>query len=208
MRLGRMLQSIRVNASPVVVIIAGPNGAGKSTAAPKVLQGALGVTEFVNADEIARGLSGFNPEGVAIAAGRVMLSRLRDLAEQRVSFAFETTLASRSVAPWLKRLAESGYMVHLVFFWLPSADVAIARVAQRVGTGGHHVPAADVRRRYERGLRNFFALYRHFATTWRLYDSSTREPHLVAARLDLKGIEVYDQNVWADVKRFGGDDDT
>lgn len=184
-----MLQSIRVNASPAVVIIAGPNGAGKSTAAPKVLQGALGVTEFVNADEIARGLSGFNPEGVAIAAGRVMLSRLRDLAEQRISFAFETTLASRSFAPWLERLAESGYMVHLVFFWLPSADVAIARVAQRAGTGGtmslQRMSAADS-----------------------LYDSSTREPHLVAARLDLKGVEIYDQDVWADVERFGGDDDT
>jgi len=142
-------------ARPSVVILAGPNGAGKSTTAPLLLQGALGVTEFVNADEIARGLSGFNPQGAAIAAGRVMLARIRDLGAQRVSFAFETTLASRSFAPWLKKLTRSGYAVHLVFLWLPSDDLALARVADRVRRGGHDVPAPTVRRRYRSGIRNF-----------------------------------------------------
>ena len=100
---------------PSVVVLAGPNGAGKSTAAPALLQGALGVTEFVNADAIARGLSAFDAERAALPAGRVMLRRLRDLARQRVSFAFETTLASRSFAPWLAELKRDGYSIHIVF---------------------------------------------------------------------------------------------
>ena len=113
---------------PCVVILAGPNGAGKSTAAPELLQGELAVTEFVNADVIARGLSAFDPDRAAIAAGRVMLTRLDELARQRESFAFETTLASRSFAPWLRDLRASGYAVHLFFLWLSSADLAVQRV--------------------------------------------------------------------------------
>src|SRR5262245_44459100 len=125
---------------PSVVILAGPNGAGKSTVAPALLQGPLAVNEFVNADVIARGLSAFDPQSVALAAGRVMRTRLRELAAQRISFAFETTLASRSLAPWLAGLKTDGYHVHLVFLWLPSADFAVDRVAQRVKTGGHAIP--------------------------------------------------------------------
>ena len=136
---------------PSVVILAGPNGAGKSTAAPALLQGALAVDEFVNADVIARGLSAFEPDRVAIAAGRIMLARLDELAAQRVDFAFETTLATRSFAPWLLGLTLSGYDVHLFFLWLSSADLAVARVADRVRAGGHHVPEAVVRRRYSAG---------------------------------------------------------
>ena len=110
---------------PSVVILAGPNGAGKSTAAPELLQGELSVREFVNADVIARGLSAFDPDGAAIAAGRVMLARLDELAHQRQSFAFETTLASRSFAPWLRDLRASGYAVHLFFLWLSSPELAV-----------------------------------------------------------------------------------
>src|SRR6516225_8899139 len=125
--------------SPYAVVLAGPNGAGKSTAAPMILKDALGVDEFVNADVIARGLSGFEPERAAMAAGRIMLARLRELARQRSSFAFETTLASRSFAPWLKDLLATRYQFHLVFLWLPSPDLAVARVAARVREGGHDV---------------------------------------------------------------------
>lgn len=153
---------------PSVVVLGGPNGAGKSTAAPALLQGALAVNEFVNADVIARGLSAFAPESAAIAAGRVMLGRLHELAAQRVTFAFETTLASRSFAPWLRSLRVSGYEVQLVFLWLPSADFAVERVAARVRAGGHNVPAETVRRRYHAGLRNFFSLYEPVASSWRL----------------------------------------
>lgn len=182
---------------PSLVILAGPNGAGKSTVAPALLRGALAVNVFVNADVIASGLSAFNPEGAAIAAGRVMVARLRELAAQRASFAFETTLASRSYAPWLRDLAVSGYTAHLVFLWLPSADFAVDRVAERVRTGGHSVPSETVRRRYAAGLRNFFELYQPLVSGWVLYDSSGPVPRPVAEGLASHPPTVYDRDVWA-----------
>ena len=182
---------------PSVVILAGPNGAGKSTVAPALLRGALAVNEFVNADVIASGLSAFDPDSAAIAAGRVMLARIRELASQRVNFAFETTLASRSFAPWLRQLVTSGYSAHLVFLWLPSADFAVDRVAERVRTGGHNVPPETVRRRYVAGLRNFFQLYQPLVSGWVLYDSSGPVPRPVAEGLASHPPTVYDRDVWA-----------
>jgi predicted ABC-type ATPase len=137
---------------PKVVVIAGPNGAGKSTAAPAVLRNALLVNEFVNADTIAAGLSAFSPEAVAVTAGRAMLQRIRELARERRDFAFETTLASRTFAPWLRKLQSQGYRFHLVYLWLPTVELAVARVAERVRRGGHAVADDIVRRRYERSL--------------------------------------------------------
>ena len=138
--------------------------------------------EFVNADTIAQGLAAFAPDGVAFEAGSIMLARLHQLAARRRDFAFETTLASRSLAPWLADLLGTGYEFHLVFLWLPSADFAVQRVADRVRMGGHHVPEATVRRRYERGLRNFFRLYQPLATSWRMYDNSVMQSaRLIAA---------------------------
>lgn len=188
---------------PSIVVVAGPNGAGKSTVAPALLHGALAVDEFVNADVIASGLSAFDAESAAIAAGRVMLARVHELAERRVTFAFETTLASRTFAPWLRALRTSGYDVQLVFLWLPSADFAIERVADRVRAGGHSVPAETVRRRYRAGLRNFFSLYAQLASAWRLYDSSGPVPRLVAEGLESRPPKVYDQDVWEVVRRQG-----
>ena len=188
---------------PTVVILAGPNGAGKSTVAPALLQGVLAVNEFVNADVIARGISAFDPDSAAITAGRVMLTRLHELAAQRVSFAFETTLASRSFAPWLRELRASGYEIHLLFLWLPSADFALDRVAERVRAGGHDVPAETVRRRYRVGLRNFFHLYEPLVSGWVVYDSSGPRPRLVAERLAPDPPRVYDGDIWAAVTRQG-----
>ncbi|XWK86374.1 MAG: zeta toxin family protein [Phormidium sp.] len=111
---------------PNLIVIAGPNGAGKSTVAPALLQGILRVNEFVNADAIAQGLSAFAPERVAFQAGRIMLERLQQLANQQVNFAFETTLASRTFAPWIANLQQTGYLFNLIFMWLPSAEIAIA----------------------------------------------------------------------------------
>jgi predicted ABC-type ATPase len=150
---------------------------------------------------IARELSGDNPDRAAIAAGRVMLTRLRELADQRVSFAFETTLASRSFAPWLRDL--SGYDVQLVFLWLPSAEFALDRVADRVRMGGHNVPADTVRRRYRTGLLNFFGLYMPMASAWRLYDGSSPSPRLVAESLASQPVRVYDGDVWQVIRRQG-----
>jgi predicted ABC-type ATPase len=169
------------SAKPHVIVVAGPNGAGKSTAAPRLLRDALSVREFVNADTIAAGLSAFRPESVAIAAGRIMLARMRALATAREDFAFETTLASRSFAPWLAGLQRDGYHVHLLFLWLRSPELAVSRVAERVRLGGHDVPVPVIRRRYEAGLQNLFQLYLPLANSWDLFDNSEPgRPRLVA----------------------------
>ena len=188
---------------PSVVVLAGPNGAGKSTAAPLLLREApLDVRLFVNADEIAAERSPADPGGAAIAAGREMLSRLQELAQRRQSFAFETTLASRHFAPWLRRLVESGYSVDILFLWLPSPDLAVARVRSRVMLGGHDVPEAVVRRRYRRGLRNFFELYQPLATTWRVYDSAVSDdPLLIAFGNGETVADVSDVATWARIRR-------
>jgi predicted ABC-type ATPase len=136
--------------APSVVMIGGPNGAGKSTAARSLLRDTLAVTEFVNADVIARGLSGFRPDDSAMTAGRVMLERLRALADKRIDFAFETTMASRSFAPWLRELAGRGYQVHLVFLWLPTPDLAVQR-PRAVRSGGHDVPEETIPALYNAG---------------------------------------------------------
>jgi predicted ABC-type ATPase len=149
---------------PHIVVVAGPNGAGKSTAAPYLLRDTLEVTEFINADTIAAGLSAFRPESVAVAAGRIMLQRMHQLAADRMNFAFETTLASRSHAPWLTRLRADGYRVHLLFLWLRSPQLAIDRVAERVPLGGHDVPAVVVRRRYYKASGISFSCTCHWRT--------------------------------------------
>ena len=124
---------------PTIVVIAGPNGAGKSTAAPFLLKQALGILEFVNADQIASGLSAYSPETVAFQAGRIMLNRLHELAVSKSSFAFESTLSSRTFAPFLKRCQAAGYRVQIFYVALPSAQLAVSRVALRVRRGGHHI---------------------------------------------------------------------
>ena len=183
--------------APGVVVLGGPNGAGKSTAAPRLLRGSLKVEEFVNADTLAQGLSAFRPEDVALQAGRIMLKRFDDLEAQGKSFAFESTLASQALARRLERLKKRAYRIHLVYLWLPTAELAIARVAERVRAGGHDVLSDDVRRRFSRGRRNFFSRYRPLADTWRLYDgSSIRGPRLIASGAAGKPIRVRDQETW------------
>jgi predicted ABC-type ATPase len=185
-----------------VVVIGGPNGAGKSNAASRLLRGPLAVQEFVDADVIARGLSAFNPNAVAIESGRVMLRRLAVLAGQGVSFAFETTLSSRSFAPWLVGLRAQGYRVDVLFLWLPRADLAVARVHDRVNSGGHYVPEETVRRRYERGLFNSFRIYRQVTTSWRLYNNSNRAGPMLIARGGGESVHrVRDRALWALIER-------
>ena len=182
---------------PLAIVIAGPNGAGKSTTAPSLLRDALQVSEFVNADVIAGGLSAFRPDSVAIPAGRAMLERMQHLAEAEANFAFETTLASRSFAPWLARLKRRGYQVHVLFLWLESADLAVDRVAARVRVGGHDVPEITVRRRYERGLRNFFQLYLPLVDSWQMFDNSRAgRPRLVASGREDHVQEVANASLW------------
>jgi predicted ABC-type ATPase len=152
-------------------VIGGPNGAGKSTIAPALLRH-FAIDTFVNADDLARGLSVLNPERRAFEAGRILLRELRRLASARESFAFETTLASKSFAPWLRRLGDDGYDFALGYVWVRSADIAVERVAARVKAGGHHVPEQDVRRRWQRSGFNFWNLYLPLACRWVVYDNS------------------------------------
>lgn len=182
---------------PQVIVISGPNGAGKTTAAEHLLRGAMSIQHFVNADWIARGLGAFDPDSVALEAGRAMLARLKQLAASRSDFAFETTLASRTFAPWIGRLCASGYEFGLLHLWLPDPEQAVSRVADRVRGGGHDVPADVIRRRYHAGLRNFFNLYQPLAGRWRFYDnSSSAGARLIAA--GRRGIEtiVRERKVW------------
>jgi predicted ABC-type ATPase len=165
---------------PSIFIIAGPNGAGKTTVSKAVLRDTLGVREFVNADVIASGLSGFDPERAAFAAGRVMLTRLRELAAARESFAFETTLASRTFAPWLTTLKAEGWEIRILYVWVRSPDISVRRVLARVRKGGHDVPEDVVRRRYRRSIINFFSLYMPLAHSWQVYDNSGDAAELIA----------------------------
>ena len=177
-------------------MIAGPNGAGKSTIAPALLRDELGLAEFVNADVIARGLNGFASERVAMQAGPLMLGRLHDLASLRANFAFETTLASRTFAPFLRRLQQDGYFVHLAYVWVPSAAVSVQRVAARVRAGGHHVPDNDIRRRYGNSLKNLFQLSLALADEWRVVDNSGSPATLVASGQRLQSRRIYDPSLW------------
>lgn len=144
---------------PNLYIISGCNGAGKTTASFTVLPEMLDCQEFVNADEIARGLSPFQPEKVAVEAGRIMLQRIDELLKKEVDFAIETTLATRSYAQTIKRAKTQGYNVTLVYFWLSSPELAIARVKRRVAEGGHNIPEEVIRRRYRNGIHHLFNLF-------------------------------------------------
>ena len=180
-----------------VIVIAGPNGSGKSTAAPALLRDYVGVTEFVNADVIAQGLSAFDAASAAVAAGRIMLARLKELAACQADFAFETTLAARSFEPWLNELKAVGYQTHLIFLWLPTPEMAISRVASRVQRGGHAIPSDVVRRRYDGGLRNFFQLYRPIVKTWRMFDNSVDHGYDLIAEQTLDGdVHICNPVIW------------
>ena len=153
-------------------IIAGCNGAGKTTASLTMLPEIWKCKEFVNADEIARGLSPFNPEGVAIQAGRIMLKRIEYLLKEKVTFSIETTLATRSYAQLIKRAKEQGYVVNLLFFWLPSPNMARKRVDKRVADGEHDIPTEVIERRYYLGISKFFTPYKDLVDFWTLFNMS------------------------------------
>lgn len=157
--------------NPILYIIAGCNGAGKTTASYSVLPDLLDCREFVNADEIAQGLSPFNPESVAIEAGKLMLQRIQLLLSLNKTFAIETTLATRSYAGLVKKAKSQGYRVVLLFFWLPSPEMAINRVAKRVKEGGHNIPTETIIRRYWLGLQNFFEIFMPIVDLWIFYEN-------------------------------------
>ena len=178
-------------------IIAGPNGAGKTTASFNLLPEILHCTNFVNADEIARGLSPFAPETVVIQAARLMLQRIEELLLQKVDFAIETTLATRSYVLLVRRAQRLGYKVHLIFFYLENDEQAIQRVAQRVREGGHNIQEADIRRRFKRGIDNLVHLYLPICDSVLVYNNVQTPAQLVARKRNRsEEIELIDSSEW------------
>jgi predicted ABC-type ATPase len=182
-----------------VVMIGGPNGAGKTTTATTMLRKELRIQEFVNADEIARGLSPLNPEGSARAAGRLMIRRIHELISCGESFAFETTCSGRAHAQTLLRCREAGYRLTLIFLWLSSAKEALSRVARRVAQGGHAVPNGVVVRRYAAGLKNLQRLYLPIADIAYIYDNTDEGGILIAERQPDHALVVCDDRRWRQI---------
>lgn len=180
---------------PNLYIIAGCNGAGKTTASFTLLPEILDCKEFVNADEIARGLSPFQPENAALEAGRIMLNRINDLLIAKADFAFETTLSTRSYVGFIQQAKKLDYKIVIVFFWLESKELAKTRVQSRVKLGGHSIPENVIERRYIRGLDNFFELYRPICDGWIFCNNSDQNTSIVA-RFDGSKVLVENPDIW------------
>jgi predicted ABC-type ATPase len=165
---------------PKLYIISGCNGAGKTTASYTILPEMLDCKEFVNADEIARGISPFKPESVSIQAGKIMIERINNLMANGTDFAIETTLATRIYAKIIKYAQERGYKITLLFFWLSMPNLAVERVKMRVASGGHNIEEKTIRRRYDIGIKNLFSLYIPLCEYWMIINNSTIPQELIA----------------------------
>ena len=197
-----IIRTFAVDMSKNLYIISGCNGAGKTTASYTVLPEILDCREFVNADEIARGLSPFNPEGMAIEAGRLMLKRIEELLSRNETFSIETTLATRSYINLVRRAQAKGYRVNILFFWLRTPELAIQRVAERVQHGGHDIPEDIVRRRYVAGIKNLFRLFIQEVDYWVIYDNTEQPRQKVASgRKDIE-IDVFNEKLFQSIKRY------
>ena len=186
---------------PNLYIIAGCNGAGKTTASMTVLPEILNCYEFVNADEIARGLSPFQPKKVAIEAGRIMLNRIKHLVETGEDFAFETTLATKSYVSFIQKAKERGFKVTLIFVYLNSIELAKQRVKDRVSKGGHHIEVDVIERRYHAGLKNFLHLYMPVSDDWLVFDNSL-DLNIIAQGNSNISIEIYDKLIWTTINEY------
>jgi predicted ABC-type ATPase len=185
---------------PNLYIISGCNGAGKTTASFTILPEMLDCKEFVNADEIAKGLSPFQPENVSFQAGRIMLERIEELINSEVDFAFETTLTTLSYLNTIKLAKEKGYAVTLLFFWLNDVNLAIERVKTRVNEGGHNIPEETIRRRYFRGIYNLSNRFIQLCDFWIVINNSSRPFTFVAEGQGNAKLKIHDELVWQQIK--------
>ncbi len=183
-------------------IISGCNGAGKTTASYTVLPEVLHCKEFVNADEIARGLSPFNPQSMAIEAGRLMLQRIELLLNLNSTFSIETTLATKSYTNLIKRAHAQGYSVFVLFFWLRTPELAIQRVAERVRHGGHDIPEDVIRRRYEAGINNLFNIFMPEVDYWGLYDNSENPRVQIACGGRNADTIIYEETRFNQIRKY------
>lgn len=190
---------------PNLYIIAGCNGAGKTTACYIILPQLLNCKEFVNADIIAAGLSPFNPESVALKAGRIMLARIDELLKAGVDFAFETTLSTKSYVSLINKAKALDYEVTLLYFWLSSPQVAMDRVAKRVSLGGHHIPDDVVDRRYYRGINNLFNLYMPICDSWMIVNSMQQPAEIVAHKINSLPEIIINADIWETLNKQSHD---
>ena len=181
-------------------IIAGCNGAGKTTASFTILPEVLNCKEFINADEIAKGLSPFQPESVAMQAGRIMLARMDELLQKGETFAFETTLATKSYKQKIEWAQANGYEVTLLFFWLCNVAMAKERVAQRVAEGGHSIPTETIERRYHNGIANLFAIYMDMVDICYIFDNSEGERTPIAKKYKGEKEIIYNTDLYNQMK--------
>lgn len=187
---------------PNVYFIAGCNGAGKTTASFTLLPEMLDCKEFVNADNIALGISPFQPQFVSFEAGRVMLQRIEHLVRIKADFAIETTLSSRNYLLKIKDWKKEGYELILVFFWLNNPALAIKRIEDRVKKGGHSVPEEIVIRRYFRGIKNLFNYYIEESNYWLVIDNSMETPEIISEGIKDVEIEIFNQQIWSKIKEI------
>jgi predicted ABC-type ATPase len=185
-----------------IFILGGPNGAGKTTAAEVLLPQKLRIHAFLNADEIARGISPHNVEAVAFEAGRLLIEKMRTLVREGQSFAFETTCSGKSYIRLLKECQADGWRISLIYLWVPSPEYSIARVARRVSQGGHHIPEDVIRRRYLAGLWNMRHLYLPLAYDAFVYDNRDRALRLIARRAAGSPLIVLDEEVWSRIEEL------
>jgi predicted ABC-type ATPase len=181
-----------------VYIIAGPNGSGKTTFAKTFLPQYAKCDRFINADLIAAGLSPFSPEQVAIKSGKLVLEQIKEYSESNVDFGFETTMSGVTYLKYFKMLKEKGYSLNIFFLWINSAQLAIARVKDRVAEGGHNVPVEDIKRRFERSINRFFYEYRLLADQWILFNNAETIPKIIARKQNAH-IEIVDQKLFAKI---------
>ncbi|MBF0431515.1 MAG: zeta toxin family protein [Fibrobacteria bacterium] len=187
---------------PQIFLIGGPNGSGKTTTANELLPVSLNIFEYVNADSIAAGLSPFKPENMAIQAGKLMLRRIKELAEQRKTFAFETTMASRTFGTFLNQCKKKGYITNVIFLWLQNPDLAVERVKLRVKTGGHNIPQEIILKRYVSGIRNFFSIYQPISNNWSVYDNSGKSPVIIAEKSLSSKLKIVNEHKWKIIKEL------
>ena len=186
---------------PRLYIISGCNGAGKTTASYTMLPEMLDCSEFVNSDEFAKGLSPFNPEKASIQASRYMIMKIRYLLKRQQDFGIETTLATRTLLKTIRMAQEAGYTVTLLYFWLNSPDLAVERVAARVGTGGHDIPEETIRRRYRVGIDYFFHDYAPICERWILADNSQIPFRVIAEGSKNDLINIKDEATYEQIRK-------